>query len=57
MSKIIAIIAGEPNSISSEIMFKAWNLKKKYKRKSFFIIGSYNLLKKQKKKIKIQNKN
>ena len=56
MSKIIAIIAGEPNSISSEIIFKAWNLKKKHKLKSFFIIGSYNLLKKQKKKLKFKIK-
>ena len=29
MKKIIAIIAGEPNSISSEIIFKSWNLKKR----------------------------
>ena len=28
MKKLIAIIAGEPNSISSEIIFKSWKLKK-----------------------------
>ena len=27
MNKSIAIIAGEPNSISSEIIFKSWKLK------------------------------
>ena len=28
MKKPIAIIAGEPNSISSEIIFKSWKSKK-----------------------------
>ena len=44
MSKCIAIIAGEPNSISSEIIFKIWKLKKQYNHKPFFIIGSFQLL-------------
>ena len=44
MSKPIAIIAGEPNSISSEIIFKSWKLRKKYIHKPFFIIGSVQLL-------------
>jgi len=48
----IAIIAGEPNSISSEIIFKAWKLRKKYKLKKFIIIGSIKLLESQKKKLK-----
>ena len=30
MTKSIAIIAGEPNSISSEIIFKTWKFRKKY---------------------------
>ena len=51
MKKIIAIIAGEPNSIASEIIFKTWKLKKKnYNR--FFVIGNIDILKKQKKKLK-----
>ena len=54
MSKPIAIIAGEPNSISSEIIFKSWKLRKKYNHKIFFIIGNVNILNSQKKKIKIQ---
>ena len=61
MIKPFAIIAGEPNSISSEIIFKSWNLKKKYKHKPFFIIGNIRLLnlqlKKLKYKIKIKNIN
>ena len=48
MKKAIAIIAGEPNSISSEIIFKTWRLTKK----NFIIIGSIKLLELQKKKLK-----
>ena len=56
MTKPIAIIAGEPNSISSEIIFKAWKQKKLYKHKPFFIIGNIQLLNSQKKKLKYQIK-
>ena len=56
MNKSLAIIAGEPNSISSEIIFKAWKLRKKYKHKPFFIIGSINLFNLQKKKLKYKIK-
>jgi len=52
MIKPVAIIAGEPNSISSEIIFKAWKLRKKYIHKPFFIIGNAKLLNLQKKKFK-----
>ena len=51
MNKPIAIIAGEPNSISSEIIFKGWQLRKKYLHKPFFIVGSIQLLTLQKKKL------
>ena len=37
MKKFIAIIAGEPNSISSEIIFKTWLSRKKYKYKPYFV--------------------
>ena len=63
MSKSIAIIAGEPNSISSEIIFKSWKLRAQYIQKPFFVIGSVKLLNLQKKilkhriKIKKINKN
>ena len=56
MTKPIAIIAGEPNSISSEIIFKSWMLRKKFKYKPFFIIGSIDLLNLQKKKLKYKIK-
>ena len=53
MNKSIAIIAGEPNSISSEIIFKSWQIRKQYVHKPLFIIGSVLLLNLQKKKIKL----
>ncbi len=56
MNKPIAIIAGEPNSISSEIIFKMWKFRKKYKHKPLFIIGSLNLLNRQKKKLNFKFK-
>ena len=54
MQNPIAIIAGEPNSISSEIIFKAWRLRKKYKLKNFIVIGSVKLLTSQKNNLKIK---
>ena len=52
MKKPLAIIAGEPNSISSEIIFKSWKLRSQYAHKPFFVIGSIKLLNLQKKKLK-----
>jgi 4-hydroxythreonine-4-phosphate dehydrogenase len=45
MKNFIAIIAGEPNSVNSEIIVKAW--KKNKTKKNIFIIGNYLILKKQ----------
>ena len=44
MIKPIAIILGEPNSISSEIIFKSWIKKKKFRHHQCLVIGNYNLL-------------
>ena len=52
MIKLIAIVAGEPDSINSEIIVKAW--KKIKNKKNFFIIGDFLLLKKQINKIKLK---
>ena len=54
MKKLIAIVAGEPNSINSEIIAKAW--KSKSTKKNLFIIGNYELFKKQINKIGIKIK-
>ena len=56
MNKSIAIIAGEPNSISSEIIFKSWKLRNQFIHKPFFVIGSLKLLNLQKKKLKYKIK-
>tara|TARA_B100000029_G_scaffold494987_1_gene559403 strand:- start:1572 stop:2537 length:966 start_codon:yes stop_codon:yes gene_type:complete len=56
MNKPLAIIAGEPNSIASEIIFKSWMLKKSFKHKPIIVIGSYHLLNMQKKKLNYQIK-
>ena len=47
MKNLICIIAGEPNSINSEIIGKVLKIKKNFNRQNFFIIGNYKLLKKQ----------
>ena len=52
MNTPIAIIAGEPNSISSEIIFKSWVLIKKFTHRPVFIIGNIRLLNLQKRKMK-----
>jgi len=52
MNNPLAIIAGEPNSISSEIIFKSWKLRRQYIHKPLFIIGNIQLLNLQKKKLK-----
>jgi len=54
MNKPIAIIAGEPNSIASEIIFKSWILRRKYICKPWFIIGNYQHLNVQRKKLNYQ---
>ena len=52
MKKLIAIVAGEPNSINSEIIAKAW--KRTKNKKNLFFIGNYLILKKQIDKIGIK---
>ena len=47
MKKIIAIISGEPNSINSEIIAKAWRKKNNFGNLNIFIIGNFFLIKKQ----------
>ena len=46
MKKII-IVSGDPNSINSEIIFKSWKKINQNTQKKIFVIGSYNLLRKQ----------
>lgn len=54
--KKIAIVAGEPNSINSEIIGKTWNKIQINNKNIIFVIGNFSLIKKQLslKKIKIR---
>ena len=54
MKKLVAIIAGDPESISSELIAKAWKRKKQFKNINIFVIGNYDLLKKQLKFLNIK---
>ena len=56
MYKPIAIVAGEPNSISSEIIFKSWRLRKNFTHRPFIVIGSADILNLQKKKLRYRIK-
>ena len=56
MNKSIAIIAGEPNSISSEIIFNSQKFKNHFIHKPLFVIVSISLLNLQKKKLKYKIK-
>ena len=54
MKSLVCIIAGEPNSINSELIGKIWKKRNNYKNLNIFIIGSYSLIKKQFKQIGIR---
>lgn len=52
MTNKIVIVAGDPNSINSEIIYKTWkNLDQKTKKK-LYLIGSFKLINQQFKKLK-----
>ena len=48
MKKIIIIVAGDPNSINSELIFKSLKKLNSKTRKNIILIGNFNLIKKQK---------
>ncbi len=52
MKNKIIIVAGDPNSINSEIISKTWKKIKPSLKKKLYLIGNFNLIKKQFKKIK-----
>ena len=56
MKKPLLIIAGEPNSISSEIICKSWVLRNKFKYTPFFVLGSLEILQKQIKALNYKTK-
>lgn len=54
MKNLIAIVAGDPISVNSEIIAKSWKKSKKKIRKDMFVIGSFDLIKRQLEAIKIK---
>ena len=52
MKNKIIIVAGDPNSINSEIISKTWKKINPSLKKRLFLIANFNLIKKQFKKIK-----
>ncbi len=54
MKKLIGIVAGDPQSINSEIIAKAWKKRDNFRNLNIFIIGNYDLIKKQLKNLKIK---
>ena len=54
MRKIICIVAGDPNSINSELVFKSWKNSNYNIRKKIVLIGNYDLINKQKRKLKFK---
>ena len=56
MKNLIGIVAGEPYSINSELIAKTWKMKSEFKNSNVFVIGSYDLIKIQLKKLKIRVK-
>tara|TARA_A100000164_G_scaffold376954_1_gene415082 strand:- start:634 stop:1599 length:966 start_codon:yes stop_codon:yes gene_type:complete len=53
MKKKIILIAGDPNSINSEIIYKTWQKINQHTKNQIFLIGNFSLIKKQLKIIKL----
>ena len=56
MKKKIIIVGGDPNSINSEIIYKAWKGQNKANRNLMLVIGNYDLFVHQFKKLNIKIK-
>ena len=52
MNNKIILVAGDPNSINSEIIFKVWKKLNKKTQKKIYLIGNFDLLAKQFKKLR-----
>ena len=52
MKNKIILIAGDPNSINSEIIYKSFKKLRKSQKNKIYLIGSYNLILKQLKKLR-----
>ena len=55
MKKII-LVFGDPNSINSELIYKSWKKLDFKIRRRIYVIGNYNLISQQFKKLKFKLK-
>tara|TARA_B100000965_G_C19542676_1_gene736308 strand:+ start:379 stop:1344 length:966 start_codon:yes stop_codon:yes gene_type:complete len=53
MNKKILIVAGDPNSVNSEIIYKVWKKVSKNIKRNLYLVANYNLYLKQFKKLKL----
>ena len=44
MNNKIILVAGDPNSINSEIIFKVWKKLNKKDQKKIYLIGNFNFI-------------
>ena len=56
MNNKIIIVAGDPNSINTEIINKCWKKINFQIKKNIYLVGNYKLINKQFKKLRIRNK-
>ena len=60
-TKKIIVIAGDPNSINSELIYKSWKKLSPFIKKKIYVVGNYDLIKKKfkilKYNLKIKNVN
>ena len=55
MSNKIIIVAGDPNSINSEIIYKSWKKVDNKTKRRLYLIANYDLICKQHKKLKYRS--
>ena len=56
MMKKIILVFGDPNSINSELIYKSWKKLDFKIRRRIYVIGNYNLISQQFKKLKFKLK-
>ncbi len=56
MKKLVAIVAGDPDSINTELIAKVWKKKSIFFNVNIFVVGNFGLIKKQFKNLKIKIK-
>ena len=54
MTNKIVIVAGDPNSINSEIIYKTWKHLDKKTRNKIYLIANFKLISQQFKKLKLK---